>query len=223
LKYKFTGINENFGTFTNQITFREGMKQVIGIILAGGKSRRMGQDKSAMLFNGLSLLQNMIAILSQTQISKVVINRNFTVAEQHDLERQKQHYIHDIIPNKGPLSGIHSALLNFPDANLLVVPVDIPLITSYSLNTLISAAHTHAVNCRFVPVAANDKVTESKPSTLPLFIHNNSETQQALEQTLTQSHKYSVFRFCEQFPMFEVALENDAELTNLNYPWQLNK
>lgn len=208
---------------TNQITFRENMKQLIGIILAGGKSRRMGEDKSAMLFNGQSLLQHMIAILSQTKISKVVINRNLTSAEQHHLDQEKQHYIHDIIPDKGPLSGIHSALLNFPAANLLVVPVDIPLMTPNSLNALISSAHTHEVNCRFTPIATNDKIAQSKPSALPLFIHNNSATQQALERTLTQSNQYSVFHFCEQFPMYEVALENGAELTNLNYPWQVNK
>lgn len=199
------------------------MKQLIGVILAGGKSLRMGEDKSAVLFKGQSLLQNMTAILSQTHISKMVVNRTLNADEQDKVKAQGQLYIEDIIPNKGPLSGIHSALINFPDANLLVLPVDIPLMTSNSLNTLISAANTHGVNCRFTPVITNNKLGKNKPSALPLFIHNNSETLEALEYTLTEGYKFSVFHFCEQFPMFEVALENESELTNLNYPWQLSR
>jgi molybdopterin-guanine dinucleotide biosynthesis protein A len=205
------------------------MTHVIGIILAGGKSSRMGQDKSAMMFKGKSLLQSMIATLSGTQVSNVVINCNVTIAEQHsnnnlqhDSTHQKLSVIEDIILHKGPLSGIHSALVNFPNASLLVVPVDIPLMTTASLNALISAAHCAGANCRFAPVSGNNGVSKTKPCALPLFIHNNSETRQALEYTLRQTDKYSVVHFCAQFPIVEVTLQNESELTNINYPWQLS-
>ncbi|MFT6270689.1 MAG: molybdopterin-guanine dinucleotide biosynthesis protein A [Alphaproteobacteria bacterium] len=201
------------------------MTNVIGIILAGGRSSRMGEDKAAMIFKDQSLLQNMITILSNTQVSKVVVNRNVTLAEPHSNSNLKHHklsVIKDIIPDKGPLSGIHSALVNFPDANLLVVPVDIPLMSATSLTALITAANTHKTNCRFTPISANHIVNKSKPSALPLLIFNNNETRQALKYTLSQTDRYSVFQFCAQFPIVEVPLKNEAELTNLNYPWQLS-
>lgn len=194
------------------------MKQVIGIILAGGKSRRMGQDKSAMLYEGKSLLQNMITVLSQTQVSKVVINTNSVTREHTDLGH---FHIEDIIPDKGPLSGVHSAVVNFPDAHLLIVPVDIPLMTSRSLDSLISTAFGKKMNCRFSPYSISNIEGEARSSNLPLFIQNSSQTLPILEQSLIQGQNYSVYNFCKHFPICEVPMENDAELTNLNYPWQI--
>lgn len=203
--------------------FKERMNQVIGIILAGGKSRRMGQDKSTMLFKGQSLLQNMVSTLSQTQVSRVVINSNSSIGEQTDQTLIKYTYIEDIIPDKGPLSGIHSALVNFPDANLLVVPVDIPLMTSSSLNTLISTALAHKVNCRFTSHSVATQDSETRSSNLPLFIQNSGETVSVLEQTLLKGQSYSVFNFCKHFSIYEVPIGNDTELTNFNYPWQIKE
>jgi molybdopterin-guanine dinucleotide biosynthesis protein A len=204
-----------------KVIFKGRMKQVIGIILAGGKSRRMGQDKSAMLFKGQSLLQNMLSTLSQTEISEIVINTHSSRCEQKDQALAKYTCIEDIIPDKGPLSGIHSALVNFPDANLLVVPVDIPLMTSNSLNTLISTAISHGMNCRFAPYSVNTQESEARHSNLPLFIHNSSEVLPILEQILLRGQSYSVFNFCKRFPIYEVPVENDIELSNFNYPWQM--
>jgi molybdopterin-guanine dinucleotide biosynthesis protein A len=201
--------------------FKGRMKPVIGIILAGGKSRRMGQDKSAMLFKGKSLLQNMLGTLSQTEISKIVINTNSSMCEQREQTLAKYTCIEDIIPDKGPLSGIHSALVNFPDANLLVVPVDIPLMTSNSLNALISTALTHEMNGRFAPYSVNTQKSEVRSSNLPLFVHNSSEVLPIIEQTLLKGQSYSVFNFCKQFPIYEVPIQNDIELSNFNYPWQM--
>ena len=199
------------------------MKQVIGIILAGGKSRRMGQDKSLMLFNGQSLLQNMISTLSQTTVSKVVINSNSAKNAQTEQEYLNCTYIEDIILDRGPLSGIHSALINYPDANLLIVQVDIPLMTPKSLELLILNAHSRKINCRFAPYSVEIREGEAKSSNLPLFIQNNKETLQMLEQTLNESQNYSVFNFCNHFPIYEVPIENDVELTNFNYPWQIEQ
>lgn len=194
------------------------MKQVVGVILAGGKSSRMGQDKSAVIFDGKSLLQNMTTILSQTHVSKVVINCNIAIDEQTN---PPFIYIKDIISNKGPLSGIHTALVNFPDAHLLIVPVDIPLMTSRSLNALILTGQSHERNCRFAPFSVDDEANTPQASNLPLFIYNDCQSLRVVEQTLLQGQHYSVFNFCKQFPLFEVPIGSDIELTNVNYPWQL--
>jgi molybdopterin-guanine dinucleotide biosynthesis protein A len=202
------------------------MTQLIGIVLAGGKSLRMGEDKSLLLINGNTMLEHMLTILSQTQVSKVMVNRNVTGTHESNEGRETsdlKQYIQDIIPNKGPLSGIHSALVNFPNADLLVVPVDMPMISAASLNVLISNARKHEINCRFALINANDGDKKTKSATMPLYIHNNSETRQKLEHTLLHSKAFSVYHFCSHFPILEVPLENESEMTNLNYPEQLSQ
>ena len=98
-----------------------------------------------------------------------------------------------------------------------------PFISTSSLNELIAHATTKRVNCRFSFSGKNANGSKNKTSTLPLFIHNNSEVRKLLEHTLLHTNTLSVYHFCSLFPLLEVPLDNENELTNLNYPEQLNQ
>ena len=86
-----------------------------GLVLAGGQSRRMGQDKAVMSYHGHPLMKHAATLLKHAGCQQVLISRN------------QPGYLNDILPDNGPLGGVHAALstLNAGD-ELLVVPVDMP-------------------------------------------------------------------------------------------------
>lgn len=88
---------------------------ISGFVLAGGKSLRMGRDKSLLEWGHHSLLDHMVQLLS-TATSPV------RVVGKQDLP--------DKIQDRGPLGGILTALeVTTSDMNL-VVAVDLPLLTT---------------------------------------------------------------------------------------------
>ncbi len=172
--------------------------KTIGVILAGGASRRMGQDKALLTIEELTMLARTRKILECTNVDKVVTSRN---------DKQAGH-ISDLHPHKGPLSGIHSAAMRFPHANLLIVPVDLPLIDASTLNTLIDTARHSGKNACF------------SEHSLPLFLYNTESLRQALDYTLCCTDHYSVKEFCSNFPLIESTLSQQSSLFNTNTPAQ---
>ncbi|MCA0133171.1 molybdenum cofactor guanylyltransferase [Winogradskyella alexanderae] len=106
---------------------------ITGIILAGGKSSRVGEDKGLLLLNGKPMIQYSIDALKPF-VSEIIIvsdNPNYDV---FSLRR-----INDITKNSGPVAGICSGLEASSNDNNLVLSCDIPLITPEILEMLIYA------------------------------------------------------------------------------------
>ncbi|SFC43483.1 molybdenum cofactor guanylyltransferase [Algibacter lectus] len=106
---------------------------ITGIILAGGKSTRMGTDKGFLMLNGKSFMQHSIDALKPVA-SKLIIVSNNTDYDVFGLNR-----VNDSIENAGPLAGIYSGLKESRTDYNLVLSCDIPLINSDVLRQLISA------------------------------------------------------------------------------------
>src|SRR5210317_878292 len=99
---------------------------VNGLILAGGKSRRMGQDKALLDRGGQSQLAYLAGLLDK-KVERVFVS---TRADQKDDdERRKYAQIVDRYDDMGPLAGILSAMEEHPDSNWLVVACVLPNIT----------------------------------------------------------------------------------------------
>ena len=91
------------------------------IILAGGKSRRMGRDKLALTVGGQTLLEAAVA-----RFSAVFDSVCISVAEQDKYPGIAAGRIADIYPGCGPLSGLHAALLATMDDAVFLVAADLP-------------------------------------------------------------------------------------------------
>ncbi|WP_290612748.1 molybdenum cofactor guanylyltransferase [Arsukibacterium sp. UBA3155] len=102
--------------------------QFSALILAGGKSSRMGQDKALLNLNGLSLLEHMQQLAQESGAAEVLISRN------------QPGFIADQTQQQGPLAGILAALEHCQSAQLLVLPIDTPLLSVRSLQRLLQHA-----------------------------------------------------------------------------------
>tara|TARA_R110002049_G_scaffold309212_2_gene518720 strand:+ start:3366 stop:4166 length:801 start_codon:yes stop_codon:yes gene_type:complete len=108
-------------------------KHITGIILAGGKSTRMGTDKGFLMLNGKKFVEHSIDAL-KPMVSKIMIVSDNPDYDIFGLER-----IDDFIKNAGPVSGIYSGLKHSKTDYNLVLSCDIPLIASKVLNKIIDA------------------------------------------------------------------------------------
>lgn len=109
-------------------------KPVYGLVLAGGQSRRMGQDKALLVRNGQSQLAYMVDLLSD------VVDRVYVSARQdqtEDPERNRFDLIVDSYDNMGPVAGILSAMEQHPQADWLVVACDLPNIDRATIDFLL--------------------------------------------------------------------------------------
>jgi molybdopterin-guanine dinucleotide biosynthesis protein A len=108
--------------------------ELYGLVLAGGKSRRMGQDKALLNRDGRSQLEFAYSLLHSVADQCFVSVR----AEQNDdSERGRFPQIVDRHADIGPVAGILSALETHPNADWLVVACDLPNLDSQTLEYLI--------------------------------------------------------------------------------------
>lgn len=108
--------------------------QCAAFVLAGGKSSRMGRDKASLSLNGQTLLQHALSTLRQVS-SSVRILGSLQVYGNQGVD-----VIEDIIPECGPLGGIHAALTHTQAAFNLIIAVDTPFLSVSFLKFLISRA-----------------------------------------------------------------------------------
>ncbi|MES2704268.1 MAG: NTP transferase domain-containing protein [Bacteroidota bacterium] len=105
-----------------------------GLVLAGGKSQRMGHDKGLIQWHGKEQ-QYYIADLLKNVCDDVYISCR---AEQVQDITASYKALPDTIDCKGPLAGILSAFERSPEAAWLVVACDLPLMDESTLRYLIT-------------------------------------------------------------------------------------
>ena len=89
------------------------------LLLAGGKSSRMGTNKAELLFDGKTFLEHMLAKAHALGIEKCYISG-------YASQREDVQTVWDVYPNRGPLSGLHASLQAIETPFCLVLPVDAP-------------------------------------------------------------------------------------------------
>ena len=108
-----------------------------GFVLAGGHSSRMGTDKALSLFGGIPLIQIALETLAEAHFSACIAGFRSKLGEFAQ-------EIPDTFPESGPMGGIHAALAVSQSEWNLFLPVDLPLMPSSLLASLLQRAQlTH--------------------------------------------------------------------------------
>ena len=106
------------------------------IILAGGKSSRLGNDKVSETVGKKSLLQRVISCVSPLSNDIIIV----TAGEQTFPELvggNRLRIINDIYPGKGPLGGIYTGLATSTSFYNLIVASDMPFLNQALLRYMV--------------------------------------------------------------------------------------
>lgn len=99
------------------------IENVTGIILAGGKSSRMGKDKAFIIFGGKPLVEIIVDKLSGIFYDLMIVTNKPNLYDKYGIETQT-----DIKGNCGPLGGIYTGLVYSKNKYSFVIACDTPFL-----------------------------------------------------------------------------------------------
>jgi molybdopterin-guanine dinucleotide biosynthesis protein A len=99
------------------------LRPTSAVVLAGGRSSRLGQDKAFLIVNGQYLIENILEKLAQLSDEVIIVTDKTEEYEQFDAV-----VVGDVLPGKGALGGIYSGLRAATYNHSLVVACDMPFL-----------------------------------------------------------------------------------------------
>ena len=134
---------------------------ISGYVLAGGRSSRMGTDKSLLELAGKPLIAHAVAKLSRICSSVHILSSNPAHAAFAPL-------VADLHPHCGPVGGIEAALAHTSRAWSLILPVDVPFLPAAVLKAWAAAVTAPAETVRVAIFAA-----EGRPQPAISLLHRD--------------------------------------------------
>ena len=154
------------------------------VLLAGGRSRRMGSDKAALVVGGQPLWQRQLATLRATGASELFISGR----TDGPYAGCGVPIIADLTPGAGPLAALEAVLPRITNTHAVVLAIDLPSMRADFLQALVNTALAN--NCsvipenegRFEPLAA-----VYTPRLLPLVIECLQSSDYSMQSLLRRS------------------------------------
>jgi molybdenum cofactor guanylyltransferase len=119
-----------------EIYIQQRIPPLFGLVLAGGKSSRMGHDKSEIKYHGTEQRKFVFHMLSQVCNENVFLSLN---EKQITENKSESPFIQDTFLGLGPMGGILSAFQLYPDVAWLTIACDMPFLTKLSINQLVGS------------------------------------------------------------------------------------
>lgn len=108
---------------------------ITGVILAGGRSSRFGENKALVKFQGIPLIDRVINVMSPLFSDLLIVTNTPELYAARNLP-----VVADTEPYQGPLGGIFTALRHTSNDRVFVVGCDMPLLQPSIINQVIQAA-----------------------------------------------------------------------------------
>jgi molybdopterin-guanine dinucleotide biosynthesis protein A len=179
-----------------------------GLILAGGKSLRMGHDKSLIEYYSMSQREYLFAML------KNFCATVFTSCKPSQAIPPSLNPLPDKFDFDSPLNGILTAFAHDTIAAWLTVPIDMPLIDVEIISYLLSQRDANKVaTCFYDSDGKNPEplIAVWEPRAHPLLV------------TYHQQGRISPRDFLKQHDVHIVEIPDRNALANINSPEQLEK
>ena len=113
------------------------MPELSGVILAGGRSSRMGRDKASLLLDGVTMLQRSVDRLAPVVDELVLVGAPGRALPEVATERPLR-MVEDPVEGEGPLVGIAAGLEACAGASAVIVAVDMPFLEAALLRALVA-------------------------------------------------------------------------------------
>jgi molybdopterin-guanine dinucleotide biosynthesis protein A len=106
---------------------------ITGVILAGGKSSRMGQNKALMSLGGKRLVDRVVEVMRSVFDDLLMVTNTPDVYADLGVPMAQ-----DVWPDKGSLGGVYSAIYHVATPHCLVVACDMPFLRAALLRYLMT-------------------------------------------------------------------------------------
>ena len=107
---------------------------VCAVLLAGGRSRRMGLNKALITHNGKTILENLIEVVTPLT-GEVLISAN----ETGDYRFSDLQIVRDVYAGQGPLAGLHAAILHSEKPRFLLLASDMPNVNERLVRAILAS------------------------------------------------------------------------------------
>lgn len=178
-------------------------KELWGLVLAGGLSRRMGRDKGEIIYHQKPQREHMADLLSQV-CAKVFISCR---PDQVDTLSTQYPFIVDSFLNIGPMGGLLSAMEAFPHHAWLLVACDMPLLNEATLRQLVES---RSVSCG---VTAFLNPIDDQPEPMTSIWESSTED---LLFSFYEQEEVSLRKIIRQIESNLVIAEDPTTLLNIN-------
>lgn len=105
---------------------------ITGVILAGGKSLRMGTNKSFLKIGNQTIIERIVDLMRSIFPEVIIITNSPDEYKFLNIPLYE-----DIYKWKGPLAGIHSALTHTKTEKIFVLSCDVPLMTKEMIQYIV--------------------------------------------------------------------------------------
>jgi len=185
------------------------LPEVKGLVLAGGKSTRMGRDKGLIPWYGLPQREYLADLLIALGIQTFISCRPDQVASIGT-----HRAIPDKYPESGPLGAIASAFAEDPSAAWLVVACDMPLVDRAVLQSLLASRKPDFAATAFRSSALTGNAPDPllaiwEPAALPVLKSSMKKGNNSVHRVLTTAG------------VFLLEPPDPAVLTNTNTPEEM--
>jgi molybdenum cofactor guanylyltransferase len=178
---------------------------ITGIVLAGGRSRRMGSDKAVMVLNGKPMLQYSIDAI-RPFCDKLVISSNKDSYDFTSCEIWP-----DLVPGEAAMVGIYSCLKRSETDFNIVLSCDMPLVSKALFEYMLQRVAEAEI---ILPVHGNNQMEPLcaiyKRSLLPRFEHAIASEEFGLHDFI-RAGSYLPVRINEALPFY-----NHSMFSNIN-------
>ncbi len=186
------------------------MKDTTAIILAGGKSSRLGEDKGLALLNNIPMIQYIIRVFEDMNLPILIIANN------NQYQQFGYPVFKDIVSEKGPAGGILTALTHSTTNLNIIVSCDTPFVSKELFNYLLQnhktpISYASFQNKKHPLIGIYEKIVLS---TFEKNIHENRLKIGFILKELNAT---------EIIVSEEVAKNNGRCFTNINTKEELNK
>ncbi len=192
-----------------QTDLQQTISPLNGLVLAGGKSQRMGKDKGLIEYHGKAQREYMADLLNGFCETTFL-----SVRQGQSIPATNYSTIEDQFLGLGPFGAIASAFLKYPNHAWLVVACDLPLLDQTTLQHLVAHRNTSTIATAF-----NSPVNEFPE---PLIAIWEPKSYPILLQFLTQGYS------CPRKVLINSDVHlldapNGEKLMNVNHPEELEK
>lgn len=200
-------------------------KDISYVILCGGMSTRMGEDKGSMNISNKPMIIHVLDSLNHIiNEAIIVLNDEERIEKYQKIIKPEKYtykikYTTDEIPNKGPLSGIMTGLNNTNTKYAQILPCDSPYITQNFIKNMQKLLKQKKPTDAIIPYHTKEK-------TEPLHgIYQKKDT--TTIKKLIQNEKLSIKEYLKQIKPYYIHIDNikleEINFNNLNTKEDIKK